>query len=550
MKLTPLWVVVFGGTLACTEAPSLRGDAGNPPIRRSLDGGFLANRDGPGSGGQPTPTCSSAGGSATVATPQPWRDFTDRWHEGWLASPAVADLDGDQQPEVIGARAGRLVVWSHTGQLRFAVDVSGRIWASPVVADITPARAGLEIAAASREKIYAWDAQGNALDGFPVTFRDELRSLAAGDIDGDGLLELVAVTTNALSENGQQDTIIAFNHDGSIVSGFPPNTSGHSGCDDTCFVTGGFDQTVALGDVDGDGKMDIFAGQDNAYLSLHHGNGVAFDAASIFSGRSKWPGIRFLLDYSEAQQGWSPDEQSSNQAHFTNSAPAIADIDGDGRRELVILGSVQNTAQTDRERGVGLWVLNADGTRPGPWQTPFQAPNYLAGLWDYDGTNVVAATNQVSVADLRADRAGLELVFAGFDGRIHCVGADGQPLWSYSYTSDERVLTTGVAIADLSADGVPEVIFASYSPDANKSHLFIVDASGKELHKIALPGRGAMAVPTIADADANGTVEILVSLKDGADHQALVKGYSVSGSANNCLLWPTGRANLLRNGQL
>jgi len=57
-------------------------------------------------------------------------------------------------------------------------------------------------------------------------------------------------------------------------------------------------------------------------------------------------------------------------------------------------------------------------------------------------------------------------------------------------------------------------------------------------------------VPTIADADANGTVEILVSLKDGADHQALVKGYSVSGSANNCLLWPTGRANLLRNGQL
>jgi len=55
-------------------------------------------------------------------------------------------------------------------------------------------------------------------------------------------------------------------------------------------------------------------------------------------------------------------ESTAEQAHFTNTAPAIADIDGDGTRELIMLGSIQNASQTDRRRGVGLFVVRADGT--------------------------------------------------------------------------------------------------------------------------------------------------------------------------------------------
>jgi hypothetical protein len=245
--------------------------------------------------------------------------------------------------------------------------------------------------------------------------------------------------------------------------------------------------------------------------------------------------------------GWSDDEAHDNQAHFTNSAPAIADVDGDGDNELVVLASVQNAAQTDRLRGVALWVLK-DGTRPSPWEEPFHATDYLAGLWDYDGTNVVGATNQVTVVNLDPDRAGPELLFAGFDGRIHCVGSDRTPLWSATYTTSDRVLTGGVVVADLSQDGVPEIVFNSYSPDDGQSHLFILDAGGSELHRIALPGRGAMPVPTIADVDGDGTLEIVVSLKDGEDRARQVLVFNVPGSADNCLLWPTGRGNLLRNG--
>jgi hypothetical protein len=416
-----------------------------------------------------------------------------------------------------------------------------------VVADLRTDLPGLEVAVASRERIDAWDAEGNELAGFPFDWRDEMRAIATEDIDGDGQLELAAVTTSDLEANGQTDILIAIHNDGSVVEGFPPNTTGAAGCDDACYVHAGYDQTLALGDVDGDGTADLLAPQDNAYVSLHAGTGRAMDAAPIFEGRTKFSGIRFLHDYALAQQGWADDEETANQAHFTNTAPAIVDVDDDGENEIVMLGSVQNAAQTDRERGVALWVVRHDGTRPDAWVTPFHAPDFLDGLWD-PGDNIVAATNQVTVVDLDPDRAGYEFVFAGFDGRIHAVGSDARELWQQTYTGSAGVLTGGVVAADLTQDGRPELVFNTYSTAPDGGALFVLAANGEILHQIPLPDRGAMPVPTIADVDGDGTLEIVVSLKDGVDGVRQVLVYSVPGSGTGCLPWPTGRGNLWRSG--
>ena len=110
------------------------------------------------------------------------------------------------------------------------------------------------------------------------------------------------------------------------------------------------------------------------------------------------------------------------------------------------------------------------------------------------------------------------------------------------------MLTGGVAIADLSGDGRPEIVFASYSTLSNASALHVLDAAGALLHRVALPGRGAMAVPTVADLDRDGTLEIIVSLKDPGPDGTEVMVFNVPGSAIYCLPWPTGRANVQRNG--
>ncbi|HEX2568351.1 MAG TPA: FG-GAP-like repeat-containing protein, partial [Polyangia bacterium] len=499
---------------------------------------------------QPLPEAvctATVSGQAATQAPVLRTTLKDRYQEAWLASPAVADLDGDGRKEIVVPRDSRVVAWQPDGAIKWFVDVpEGRIWASPLVADFT-GDARLEVVVAARGSIYMFDAAGAIVSGFPVAWRDEIRSLAAGDVDGDGRLEIVAVTTTPLSANNQRDIILVVRANGAIQPGFPPNTTGTAGCDTRCYVTGGYDQNVAVGPIDEDTRWDIFSGQDNAYLSWHHGSGVAFDANAIFPS-TKVLGVRFLHDYIQAQQGYADDEQTADQAHFTNSAPAIADVDGDGKNDLVVLGSVQNAAQTDRLRGVGLWVLNSDGSRPATWLTPYHVPAYLAGLYDFDGTNVVAATNQVSVADLDPSTPGLDMVFAGFDGKIHLVGADRRERWSYTYATANNVLTGGVTIADLSGDGVPEVVFASYSTQEGVSALYVLDAAGNLQQRVPLPKRGAMPVPTIADVDGDGTLEIVVSLKDGEDRQRSVLVYSVPGSQANCLMWPTGRGNDLRNG--
>ena len=502
--------------------------------------------------GSEPPTAASCDAAdpdgSPVAAPELLVRLADRWQEGWLSAPAVADLDGDGTMEIIAARSGLVQVWAPSGTLLWSYDTGmGRIWASPIVYDLRSDLPGLEIAVVAREQIHLIAADGTAVAGFPISWEDELRSLAAGDVDGDGALELVV----APAHGGPTDVMAAFNNDGSPVPGFPPNAAGVSGCeaDERCYLAGCYDQNLAVGDLDGDGMADIVAPHDNAYASIHRGSGEAFDADSGFAS-IKTPGVRYMHLLAEAQQGWAEDEDTALQAHFTNTAPAIADLDEDGTPEVIMLGSVQNAAQTDRLKGVALWVVRPDVTRMPGFDPPVHFPNYLAGLWDYEGTNIVGATNQVSIADIDADEPGKEVVFAGFDGSIHAVAASGQVLWSSSYTTDDRVLTGGLAIGDLNRDGVPELVFATYSPDEDKSNLFVLDAGGNVLHQLPLPRRGSMAVPTLADVDSDGTVEIVVSLKDAEDMVESVHVYTVPNSATNCLPWPTARGSLLRNAEV
>lgn len=499
----------------------------------------------------PKTSCQSAegGGSPNVAAPELQTTLFDRWHEAWLASPAVADLDEDGTNEIIVPRDDVVLIWSPSGEVLHKFEMPGRVWAPPVITDLRRDTPGLEVAVASRGQLFAWSAQGEPLPGFPFEWRDELRAVAAADIDSNGDPELVVVTTRDLEMGGQTDILLAIHSDGTVVDGFPPNTSGAAGCDDACYVHAGFDQTLALGDLNGDGVADILAPQDNAYVSLHTGTGRAFDAADIFENRAKFSGIRFMLDYAEAQQGWADNEQSANQAHFTNTAPAIADVFADGSNEIVMLGSVQNASQDDRERGVALWVVNPDGTRPEGWVEPFHAPDFIDGLWD-PGDNIVASTNQVTVLELDPDEPGLEFVFAGFDGKIHAVSAAREQLWEFTFSERAGVLTGGLAAADLSGDGRPELVFNTYSTAAGGGALIVLGANGALLHNLPLPDRGAMPVPTVADVDSDGQLEILVSLKDAVERERQVLVYTVPGSAPNCIPWPTGRGNLQRTGHV
>lgn len=553
MLVTALFTAACSGELGA-------GDGRDGGRGGGRGGGYVPPPVGGGSKPLPSaPSCAAAAsGSADVAEPELLLKLTDDDESAWLGSPAVVDLDGDGENEILITRNGNVVAWRPDGRLKWRFDEArqhGRIWASPIVADFRDDEA-LEIVFAARDTIWMLDASGQVVSGFPVTWNDEIRAIAAGDIDGDGQLDIVVASTDK-----SPDILMAFHASGAPVKGFPPIASGTIGCvvpgggvardDAECWIVGAYDQNLAVGDIDGDGRQDIISPMDNSYAGFYHGTGEAFDANPMYRKRPKTPGVRYMHDLELAQQGFG--DGRDLQAYFKNSAPAIADVDGDGAPEIIMLAAAEDVDMSDQARGVGLWVVRHDASRIKGWESPFYAPDYLSGGDDLGG-NIVAVTQQVTVADIDATSPGPEMIFVGLDGRIHAVHADKTEYWSVTYTTDTQVLSGGVVVGDLSGDGIPEIVFNTYSTRDGRSHLFVLNAGGKILHQLPLPRLGAMPVPTLADVNGDGTVEIVVSLRevgwgaDGATVEPAAYVYTVPRSSTNCLLWPTGRGNYYRNG--
>jgi hypothetical protein len=135
---------------------------------------------------------------------------------------------------------------------------------------------------------------------------------------------------------------------------------------------------------------------------------------------------------------------------------------------------------------------------------------------------------------------------------MRCYSSDGTVVWKVQFNgSGEPFVGAGEAAAgDLNNDGVPEIVFTTYSVSPDRSNLFILSSAGGLLHRVKISGRGSMAAPTLADVDNDGTIEIVVSLKDVLGNGlGGVQIWDVASAKKNNLDWPTGRGNYLRTGE-
>ena len=322
--------------------------------------------------------------------------------------------------------------------------------------------------------------------------------LAVGDIDGDGLPEIVAM---------QRTTgTVAFEHDGTVKWTNPdPRGADADG--------GGRDPYPSLADLDADGIGEVIVGR------------VVIDGAT---GRTRWRGsaglgrnsfLGLMSTAADIDLDGRPEVIAGATAYRADGRvlwrydygdggandgfAAVANFDADPEAEIAIIraaniGSAGSLFLLDH-RGALLHRI------PIPWDRTACASNEGGPptIADFDGDGRpevgVAASTRYTVFDL--DCLG-DPVPAG------C--ADNGVLWAVP-NNDCSSRTTGSAVFDFDGDGASEVVY-------NDERYFRIfrGADGSELVRIRNCSHTRVEYPVIADVDNDGNAEI-VFIENGHD---------------------------------
>ena len=378
---------VRAGFLATVAVGNIRGNRRPEVVAAALDGRVYAwRRDGRPVRGFPVRIDAHR-------PPSPERDAAI------YASPALAQLDGRGRLDVVvGAADGHVYAWNGRGRRLPGWPVEARdgddrerVVSSPAVGDID-GDGGPDVVEASAEvygstpetegRVYAWDARGRpkpgwpirppalAADAIPIAGEGVPASPSLADVDGDGADEVAIAAFT-----GQPDL---YRGDGSQFSG------------DQHFATAGRgaqSRTTAA--------AALALGSNGAFGRLEAGGPLRYFSGLVdaqFAVASQAPAQR--VPYEHILGGWDA-AAGSHLAGFPApveqfqiiTAPAIADVDDDGRAEVIAGTS-----------GLLLHALRQDGTEPPGW--PKQTGGWLfaaPAVGDVDGDGkleVVAVTRE------------------------------------------------------------------------------------------------------------------------------------------------------------
>ena len=258
--------------------------------------------------------------------------------DGYPGGPAAAgDVDGDGKLEVVYHTAGQLTVRRSDGKLLapfpLAAPSGKRFRGGVLLADLSAGLPGKEIvcgqtgtaSGATTASLLAFSAVGKPVTGFPALLATDALGLSvptAGDLDGDGKLELVV--------NVRGKGLVIVDAGGKLV-GKAIATMADS------------QASVQLLDLDGDGKLELLADNNSTDKA-----GSGYLEAYELDGKE-------VAGFPLRVQGTT-----------MNSSPSAADLDGDGKLELAV---VTTTLGTSPESHANLWSLPQGKAATRQWPT-------------------------------------------------------------------------------------------------------------------------------------------------------------------------------------
>lgn len=302
--------------------------------------------------------------------------------------PVAARMGPDEDLRVVGAggeepipsRTAAAFVLDEQGQLLPgwpAVIPQGRfirpLLRGPAVGDVTgDGHANVVVTVANESQVWVFDRDGQAVPPFPVTIGRILDFPSLGDLDGDGRQEIVFWTDQ--TDPGTRGTrgVIVLRGDGTLMPGWPQitNAIGNNG--------------PALGDVDGDGRLEVVVSTLGGGADIEGGVYVWGQNGTPLPGFPKF--IKFTgFPY----------------------PPVIADVDGDGMGDIVVAGG---TAFLPADGVIYAWKGSGELIPGFPIVIPFRpvSTNGVPTIADIDGDGMAEL-------GVTSDPG----VFASKPGRIH-----------------------------------------------------------------------------------------------------------------------------------
>jgi hypothetical protein len=370
-------IVFFGATKATVSASTSTSITVTVPSGATyqpitvLSNGLIAS--------SASPFITTFGGSGIDATS--FAIKTDLIPRGNAYSVAIGDLDGDGKPDLAVANQGStfVSVFRNTstgdGTVSYATKVDFSTGTNPLsiaIGDLDgDGKLDLAVANGGNGSVSSVSVLRNTSTSGVIdansfapkvdfTAGIYLASVAIGDLDGDGKLDLAVV-----SQNGFTVSVFRNTSTGAGTVSYATKVD---------FTTGAnsFPNSVAIGDLDGDGKLDLaVTNQISTTVSVFRNTSTGAGTVSYAA----------KVDYA------------------TESSPicvAIADLDGDGKSDFVVANSNNTTISVFRNTSTS-GVIDVNSFTPKVDYATGTHPNSVAiGDLDGDGKLDLAVTNRIS----------------------------------------------------------------------------------------------------------------------------------------------------------
>ena len=481
-------------------------------------------------------------------------------------SPLLVDLDGNRNLEVVvGDNAGKIYAFRPNGTTLWTYDTR------------------------------------NAFPGQTTGSMSVQSSVAAGDVDGDGEIDLVVgLGGQVINGTVGQGGVLILSRTGTfkrIIHTLDITDAGRTVIRPDGFREGVF-ATPVLANVDADPELEIMAGSFDNHLYAWNGDGTLVHNTNWpFNARDTTVTSAAVFDLHGAGQksiifghDYSGDEifdrggvlrvfnsRGEDVAGFPKgnleqviwSSPVVVDLDNDGVYEIIHgsgldLSTVGN-APTDALVGQLVYAWRRDGASYKPGTNGRLATtegrswaSFAVGDMDNDGSPelVIATTSLRNKSDQLINQSGAVVADANaFGQKVYVFDAAGNlkpgfPVRPYTAIGGANLIGSPV-LADTNGDGFLDIIIA-VGPG-----LIVLDRNGRgvpgmgifeNLQDMGYPGE-VNGTPAVGDIDLDGNLELVWTQGTGNGSTAIVRVVKL-GPVNSTVhrSWPMWRRGANRNG--